>query len=96
MALPAILIGLLPTVIDMLKPVVAAKVKAVVQDKDTGTVSVVQKPWWQSKAMLGAVLLLASIGGRFFGYELTGTQIDQTVEILLGLFIMFGRAKAVR
>lgn len=83
---------LLPSIIKVVSP----KIKSAVQDAETGIVSVYEKPWWKSKAMLGAVALVASFVGRYFGYELTGTNIDQAVEMLLALFVLLGRTQAVK
>ena len=87
----------------ILLPMVVRKVGGAVLDKtinakvkSSSNGEVYEKPWWQSKAMFGAVLLLVSFGARFFGYELTGTSIDQMVDMLLTVLVMFGRAKAVQ
>lgn len=102
--LGSIIAALAPKVIGALVSKVAnAKVKTAVVNKSEPVpagelpwADVSEKPWWQSRAILGAGLLVASVAGRWFGFELTGTQIDQGVEMVLAILVMVGRARAVK
>jgi hypothetical protein len=97
MAFPlAAIVGLLPSVINLVKPLIAGKVKTAVVEKETGTVAVVAKPWYLSKAMLGAAAVAVGLGSRVFGYELGAEGVDSIVDAIGIILIVWGRAKAVK
>lgn len=56
------------------------------------------KPWWQSKAMIGAALTLVAGVLKQFGVELPeGIDADSVYNIVMligGLLALVGRAKA--
>jgi uncharacterized membrane protein len=95
-----ILLSFVPALItaapDIIKAVGVGKVKTAVEDKETGTIAVVGKPWWMSKAMVGAVLIIGAAGARMFGYDLGSENVDGIVELIGGVLVLLGRAKAVR
>jgi uncharacterized membrane protein len=95
-----LVISAIPSIIkaapDIIKAVGVGKVKNVVQDEATGTVAIVGKPWWMSKAMVGAVLIVGAAGARWLGYDLGSENVDGIVELIGGVLVLIGRAKAVK